>query len=135
MNITEAAPASGLPSKTIRYYEEIGLVAPRRGLNGYRQFTHDDVRRLVFLGRARWLDFPLQDCRDLLMLNEDAGRSSADVREIATRHLAQVAERLTELSQLRAALQRLIENCASDGQPVCSILDALMGDRTDPDGA
>lgn len=80
MNITEAARASGLTSKTIRYYEEIGLVAPRRGPNGYRRFTHDDVRRLVFLYRAQRLDFPLQDCRDLLLLNEDAGRSSADVR-------------------------------------------------------
>lgn len=135
MNISEAARASGLTSKTIRYYEDIGLVAPQRGLNGYRYFSPADVHRLRFLSRARRLDFSLQDCRDLLMLNEDTSRSSADVREIAARHLAQVDERLADLSQLRIALQHLVQSCAGDGQPDCSILDALAGDCTDPSRA
>ncbi|SDL70207.1 MerR family DNA-binding protein, partial [Paracoccus chinensis] len=86
--------------------------------------------RLRFLSRARRLDFSLQDCRDLLMLNEDTSRSSADVREIAVRNLAQVDERLADLSQLRTALQQLVQSCAGDGQPDCSILDALAGDCT-----
>lgn len=134
MNIAAAACASGLTAKTIRYYEEIGLVVPQRGPNGYRHFTPRDVHRLRFLSRARQLDFPLQDCRDLLMLNEDTRRSSADVREIAARHLAQVDERLADLSQLRAALQHLIQSCAGDGQPECSILDALAGECPGPPG-
>ena len=129
MNIAAAARASGLTSKTIRYYEDIGLVAPQRGPNGYRHFSPADVHRLRFLSRARRLDFSLQDCRDLLMLNEDTSRSSADVREIALRHLAELEERLADLSQLRAALQSLVESCAGDRRPECSILDALTEDR------
>ena len=135
INITEAARASGLSAKTIRYYEEIGLVSPQRGPNGYRLFSPEEVRRLMFLGRARRLDFSLQDCRDLLMLSADTHRSSADVREIASRHLAEVDERLADLSQLRTALQSLVESCAGDGRPDCSILDALTGGRPDPTGA
>jgi len=134
MNITEAARASGLSAKTIRYYEEIGLVSPQRGANGYRHFGAEDVQRLTFLGRARRLDFPLQDCRDLLMLNADTERSSADVREIALRHLAQVDERLAELSQLRRALQSLVDGCAGDARPDCAILDALTGGPPDANG-
>ena len=129
MNITEAAAAAGLTAKTIRYYEEIGLVSPQRGPNGYRRFSPHEVRRLKFLGRARRLDFSLQDCRELLMLNADTDRSSADVREIALRHLADVNERLAGLSQLRTALESLVESCAGDRQPACSILDALTEDR------
>jgi len=64
------------------------------------------------------------------MLNEDTSRSSADVREIAARHLVQVDERLADLSQLRTALQQLVQSCAGNGQPDCSILDALAGDCT-----
>ena len=99
MNIVEAARASGLIPKTIRYHEEIGLWNPQRRPNGYRHFSRDDVHRLKFLSRARQLDFSLQDCRNLL-----TSRSSANVREIAARHLAQVEERLADLSQLRVAL-------------------------------
>lgn len=125
MNITEAASASGLSAKTIRYYEEIGLVTPQRGANGYRHFSAQDVRRLTFLGRARRLDFSLQDCRELLTLSADTSRSSADVREIALRHLAQVDKRLEELGQVREALQQLVDSCAGDARPDCAILDAL----------
>ncbi|MFC0199593.1 MerR family transcriptional regulator [Paracoccus rhizosphaerae] len=135
MNITEAARVSGLAAKTIRYYEDIGLVSPRRGANGYRQFRPDDIRRLIFLGRARRLDFSLQDCRDLLALNKDADRSSANVRKIASRHLAHVDTRLTELLQLRDALQNLVDSCAGDGQPDCTILDALTVDYLGQDGS
>lgn len=129
MNITEAAHASGLTAKTIRYYEQIDLVSPQRGPNGYRQFSPQDVQQLKFLGRARRLDFSLRACRDLLMLNANTNRSSADVREIALRHLADVDERLAGLSQLRTALESLVESCAGDRQPARSILDALTEDR------
>ncbi len=134
INITEAARASGLSAKTIRYYEEIGLVSPQRSANGYRHFGAEDVQRLTFLGRARRLDFPLQDCRELLMLSADMHRSSADVREIALRHLAQVDKRLAELGQLREALQSLVDSCAGDGRPDCAILDALTGGPPDASG-
>ncbi|XQZ47826.1 hypothetical protein E2977_01200 (plasmid) [Paracoccus yeei] len=80
------------------------------------------------------MDFPLQDCRELLSLSADTSRSSADVREIALRHLAQVDERLAELGQLRKSLQHLVDSCAGDARPDCAILDALTGGPPDANG-
>ena len=87
MNISQTATATGLPAKTIRYYEEIGLIAPARGENGYRSFSQQDVHKLGFIGRARELGFSIEECRALLALYEDRGRASADVKEIAQHHL------------------------------------------------
>ena len=68
MNIAEVAKAAALPAKTIRYYEDIGLIRPQRGANGYRHFRDSDLHKLVFLGRARSLGFSIEDCRALLAL-------------------------------------------------------------------
>ena len=75
MNIGEASRASGLPTKTIRYYEDIGLVRPARGTNGYRDFSDQEAHKLAFLGRSRSLGFSINDCRTLLSLYEDRDRA------------------------------------------------------------
>ena len=93
MNIGEAAERSGLPAKTIRYYEDIGLVTPLRDANGYRAFRESDTHKLTFLGRARALGFTIEDCRNLLALWEDTSRASSDVRAIAKGHLREIEER------------------------------------------
>ena len=62
MNIGDAATESGLPVKTIRYYEDIGLITPQRTPNGYRSFEVDDLHRLTFLARARSLGFSIEQC-------------------------------------------------------------------------
>jgi len=127
MNIGEAAARSGLPAKTIRYYEEIGLLRPRRGANGYRAFAEDDAERLAFLARARSLGFSIEECRTLLALQQDEGRASGDVRRVAVAHLAEVDRKLDELRALRSALAGLVERCRGDGRPDCPILDDLAG--------
>jgi len=86
MNIGEVSQRTGLPPKTIRYYEDIGLVKPLRDANGYRAFRESEMHKLAFLGRARTLGFSIEDCRNLLALWEDKNRASADVRAIAHRH-------------------------------------------------
>ena len=68
MNIGDVAELSGLPAKTIRYYEDIGLVEPDREHNGYRDFSDRDIHKLIFLSRARGLGFSIEDCRALLSL-------------------------------------------------------------------
>ena len=88
MNIKEVADRSGLPAKTIRYYEEIGLIRPLRAGNGYRAFRDSDLHKLAFLGRARGLGFSIEECRALMALYEDKSRASADVKAVAERHLA-----------------------------------------------
>lgn len=79
MTIGEVAERLGLPAKTIRYYEQIGLVSLPRDAAGYRCFSGADIHRLAFLARARGLGFSIEECRGLLALWQDRGRASADV--------------------------------------------------------
>jgi len=127
MNIGEAAQQSGLPAKTIRYYEDISLIKPLRDSNGYRAFRDSDLHKLTFLGRARSLGFTIQECRALLELYEDQGRASADVKSIAQQHLVRIDEKLVELKAMRATLDHLITACAGDHRPDCPILKGLSG--------
>ncbi len=125
MNIGDVAKASGLPAKTIRYYEEIGLIRPQRGANGYRAFRDTDLHKLAFLGRARALGFSIADCRNLLQLYEDDSRTSAEVKEIARGHLDEIDAKIRDLSEMRRTLAALITACAGDNRPDCPILDGL----------
>ncbi len=131
MNIGDVAAASGLPAKTIRYYEDIGLVRPARGQNGYRHFRETDVHKLAFLGRARSLGFSIEECRTLLSLYEDRSRASKDVKAIAEEHLARVERKIAELQGLRATLHDLVAHCHGDDRPDCPILDDLAGEGRD----
>ncbi len=125
MNISDVAKRAGLPTKTIRYYEDIGLVAPDRGENGYRQFAQADVHKLAFIGRARALGFSIPDCRNLLELWEDQNRASADVRELAKEHLTSIETKIAGLQEMRDTLAELVQCCAGDDRPDCPILGSL----------
>jgi len=127
MNVGEAAHRSGLPAKTIRYYEDIGLIRPARAENGYRDYSASDIHKLAFLRRARGLGFSIQDCRQLMALYEDRSRASHDVREIAAAHVEAIGEKLRELEQMRATLRKLIHACHGDDRPDCPILDDIAG--------
>lgn len=130
MNIKDAGIRSSLPAKTIRYYEEIGLVRPPRDSNGYRAFRDSDVHKLAFLGRARGLGFTIEECRALLALWENQDRASADVRVIAREHLGRIDAKIADLKAMQATLTDLIGACAGDDRPDCPILATLAG----PDG-
>ena len=128
MNIGEAAALSGLPAKTIRYYEEIGLVRPAlRAANGYRDYGEGDVRTLIFVQRARSLGFSVRDCRELLALYRDRQRASADVKAVALRRIGDIDRKIAELETLRASLLELAERCHGDERPECPVLDDLAG--------
>ncbi len=127
MNIGEVERLAGLPAKTIRYYEEIGLIRPRREANGYRRFAETDLHKLRFLQRARGLGFSIEDCRALLSLYEDESRASGDVKAIASGHLERIDAKIAELRSLRRVLASLIETCHGDHRPDCPILDDLAG--------
>ena len=88
MNIGDVSRASGLPAKTIRYYEDIGLVRPARGANGYRDFSEQDAHKLAFLGRSRSLGFTIEDCRTLMSLYEDRDRAASRKRSTSFRRLS-----------------------------------------------
>ncbi|MFU8778046.1 MAG: Cu(I)-responsive transcriptional regulator [Roseovarius sp.] len=122
MNISDAARETGLPAKTIRYYEEIGLIRPLRDTNGYRVFRQSDRHKLAFLGRARALGFAIEDCRKLIALYEDQDRASSDVKQLAQEHLTQIDEKIAQLQSMQATLQHLVRECAGDARPDCPIL-------------
>src|SRR6056297_1467243 len=125
MNIGEVSERSGLPPKTIRYYEDIGLVTPLRGENGYRSFRDSDLHKLAFLSRARTLGFTIEDCRTLLTLYEDQSRASADVKTVAEAHLQKIEDKIAQLQSMRDTLSDLVHSCAGDTRPDCPILKDL----------
>lgn len=127
MNVSQAAQRSGLPAKTIRYYEEIGLVHPGRAANGYRDYGDDDIHRLAFLKRARGLGFSIEDCRQLVALYRDKSRASHDVREIAVAHIAAIDDKIAGLRSMRRTLDTLVAACHGDNRPDCPILDDMAG--------
>jgi len=128
MNIGEAAALSGLPAKTIRYYEDVGLLPrPVRGGNGYRHYGDKEVNTLRFLKRARALGFSVEDCRELLSLYGDRKRRSADVKAVALARVAEIDRRIAEMNAMRRALEHLAARCHGDERPDCPILDDLGG--------
>ena len=129
MRIGDAAREAGLPVKTVRYYADIGLVAPRgRSEGGYRDYDAPAVEKLRFVARARRFGFSIPECRELLSLYEDRSRESADVKRLAEAKIAALDARLAELADLRDELARVAEACAGDARPDCPILDRFAGD-------
>ena len=127
MNIGTVSERSGLPAKTIRYYEDIGLVAPERRGNGYRDYSLDDMHRLRFVQRSRSLGFSVDECRQLLSLYSDRERESAEVKALAAHKLAEIDRKIAELRDLRETLHHLVANCHGDSRPDCPIIDELAG--------
>jgi Cu(I)-responsive transcriptional regulator len=126
MNIGEVAERSGVPAKTIRYYEEVDLVpAPARGANGYRAYTEEAVHTLRFVASARNLGFTVEQCRALLALYRDKSRASADVKRVANQHIAEIDARIDELQAMRRTLATLARRCHGDDRPDCPIIDGL----------
>lgn len=127
MNIGEAAQASQVSAKMIRYYEQIGLIpAATRTDAGYRTYSAADLHRLHFIRRARDLGFSVAEISDLLGLWHDQSRQSADVKRLAQQHLQQLHQRIAELQQMAATLHTLIDDCAGDHRPDCPILAELQ---------
>ncbi|HWK34822.1 Cu(I)-responsive transcriptional regulator [Sphingomonas sp.] len=132
MNIGEAAKASGVSAKMIRYYEQTGLIpkADRKD-SGYRDYSPSDVHMLRFIGRARDLGFAVAEINELLSLWRDTSRHSADVKRIAQAHIVQLRARIDSLEQMTATLGALVACCAGDDRPDCPIL----ADLEEPGGA
>lgn len=128
MKIGQAAAQSGLPAKTLRYYDAIGLIRPsERSETGYRLYNDQDVHLLRFVQRARSLGFTVEECRDLLDLYRDRRRTSADVQALAQARIVDIGRRLGQLRAIRESLEQLVARCQSDDRPECPILDDLAG--------
>ena len=128
MKIGDAASRTQLPSKTVRYYADIGLVTPQRhSENGYRDYDDKAISKLIFVRRAREFGFSIEDCRQLLGLYENRNRSSRDVKELTLQHLDNIEQKMRELQSLHDELSHLAKACNGDERPDCPIISGLSG--------
>ncbi len=126
-NIGEASARTGVSAKMIRHYESIGLIpAASRTFANYRLYSDTDLHRLHFIKRARNLGFPIRQIETLLALWGDPGRASAEVKQVALAHAAELARKARELQSMQHALEHLARNCHGDQRPDCPILDDLQ---------
>ena len=125
-NIGEAASRSGVSAKMIRHYESLGLLpSVDRTDSGYRLYGGKEVHTLRFIKRSRDLGFGMAEIAELLKLWQNRRRSSAEVRRVASRHVADLDQRIAEMEEMRQTLQHLIEGCSGDHRPDCPILEEL----------
>lgn len=130
MNIGQAADASGVSAKMIRYYEKTGLIEPaERTESGYRVYTSNDIHTLQFIRRARDLGFSVPQIQNLLALWHNRERSSADVKALAVKHIEQLCEKVSQMEEMIATLRHLAERCSDDERPDCPILQDLSQGR------
>jgi MerR family mercuric resistance operon transcriptional regulator len=117
---------SGCNIETIRYYERIGLLPSPDRHGRYRRYGAQDVKRLVFVRRARELGFTLDEVRALLKLSETNGACVCDeVRAIGATHLAGVRKRIADLRAMERVLSTAIRQCDAGQQQGCPLVDAL----------
>lgn len=128
MNIGEAARASGITAKMIRYYEGVGLIpAAERTGAGYRTYSDRDVETLRFIRRARDFGVPMDRVKLLVGLWQDKDRPSREVKAIALRQVAELEAKIAELTAMKDALAGLAKACRGDNRPDCPILSDLAG--------
>lgn len=126
MNIGQAAQASGISAKMIRYYEGVGLIPQaRRSASGYRVYSAADGHALKFVQRARSLGFSVEQMRELLSLWQDRSRASANVKAVALAHVTALDEKIAALRTMRETLTHLAAHCHGDDRPDCPILEGL----------
>jgi MerR family mercuric resistance operon transcriptional regulator len=124
--IGDLSQRTGCNIETIRYYERIGLLPPPDRNGRYRRYGTRDVKRLVFVRRARELGFTLDEVRALMELSGTDGTSACnEVREISAAHLADVRKRIADLRAMERVLSGAIRQCDAGQQPGCPLIDAL----------
>lgn len=126
MNIGQAAKHTGISAKMIRYYEDIGLIEPaKRSDAGYRIYAAQDLKTLGFIKHARELGFSSEQMKELISLWRNTGRSSAEVKQLASQHIAALNEKIQTMQEMVQVLEQSVACCAGDHRPECSILNHL----------
>ena len=128
LTIGEAAAASGVSAKMIRYYESIGLIRPAtRTASNYRTYDTRSVETLRFVASARHLGFSMEEIGRLLALWQDRARASADVKALAVKHIDELEARIAQMTAMKATLEHLAARCHGDDRPDCPIIDGIAG--------
>ena len=126
MNIGQAAKASGISAKMIRYYESIGLLNNAQRTNaGYRVYSEADIKTLSFLRHARDLGFSSEQMKDLLGLWKNQSRQSVEVKALALKHIQTLNQKIADLQAMVELLQQSVDGCAGNDQADCTILNQI----------
>jgi DNA-binding transcriptional MerR regulator len=126
LTIGRVARTVGIRPSAIRYYERHGIVEPAaRGANGYRFYSDDTVRLLLFIRRAQALGIRLEEIKPLLNLVSQGQPPCNHVRQVARNHLREVGQKIRELKTLRNQLQSILRRKASKPHrgEVCPIIE------------
>ena len=134
MNIGQVAKQTGFSAKSIRYFEEIGLLTDiLRSEAGYRIYSDTHLRSLHFIQQCRTLGFSYADIQALMQLWQSEERQSRDVKHLAQQHILRLKQKVSELERMIDLLQRSVDDCAGNADAECSILNQLEHD-TLPNG-
>lgn len=132
MNIGEASKKSGVSAKLIRHYESIGIIPKAsRALSGYRTYSDREVNILKFVKRSRSLGFSMEEIKKLVSLWRNKKRTSQEVKKLATKHIDELEQKITELQSMVETLKHLAMNCHGDERPDCPILDELAAENSE----
>jgi DNA-binding transcriptional MerR regulator len=126
VSIGELSRQTGVKVPTIRYYEQVGLLAaPFRTEGRQRRYGSSDITRLNFIKHSRDLGFDVDDIRELLALSAQPEQPCENADKITARHLAAVDQRISQLKALRAELARMLDNCEGGCVADCRVLESL----------
>ena len=128
MFIQQVAKKLNITTRTIRHYEDLGIIKSDRLENNYRVYDEKNYDKLKFLVRARNLGFSLKECKELIKLFENSTRKSSRVREIAKKKLNDLKLQIKELDNLKVSLEWLVNKCPGNEKPDCPIIDELARD-------
>ena len=120
MRIGDLAASSGLTTKTIRFYEQVGLLpAPPRTPAGYRDYPEHAAARLTFVRNAQAAGLTLAEIRSILVLRDSGQTPCAHMTALIDQHLADIGHRLAELTKIRDALRCLAQRAAATDRTAC----------------
>lgn len=126
IKIGDLAKKARVTVRTVRYYEELGLINPSdNSPGGFRLYTEDDLRRLLFIKRFKNLDFPLEEIQQLTIV-KDADFSRAERIALSLfllqKQLEQVENKINEYKEIKEEIENAIEllhECSSCTFPIC----------------
>ena len=126
--VGQLAKRTDINIETVRYYERRGLLPePMRSESSYRQYTENDVARIMFIKRSKELGFTLKEISELLSLKLDTDTTCRDVKEFSSKKIADVEEKIRDLQRIKKKLEELLIKCSREDTSTseCSILEAL----------
>ncbi|WP_162064240.1 Cu(I)-responsive transcriptional regulator [Vibrio taketomensis] len=126
MNIGEVATLTGLSSKSIRLYEEKGIITPpHRSESGYREYSSQHLQELNLVSRAKNAGFSLVECKEFVQLAQNPERKSSEVKAKAQEKLREVEFKIKQLQEIERQLQQWVKACPGDANSKCPIIEDL----------